>query len=240
VSINVEIPDQLTTCENQAVVGVDLGIKTLATLSTGEKFEAPKPLAQTMERLQRLGRQLSRKQKGSQNREKARARLARLHYRIACVRADALHKLTTVLVRRFGTIVIEDLDVRGMYQNRNLSRAISDVGFFEFRRQLKYKSTTQGVRVVTADRWFPSSKTCSDCGFVVDILPLSVREWACPECGSVHDRDVNAAVNLEQLPEAIREVTPVERKALARTRVRAQPSSVKQEFCRALVSAQKK
>lgn len=229
VSINVEMPDRLTASENQAVVGVDLGIKALATLSTGEKFEAPKPLARCMEKLRRLSRQLSRKQKDSKNRAKARDRLSRLHYQISCVRADALHKLTTALVERFGTVVIEDLNVKGMVRNRHLSRAISDVGFGEFRRQLTYKAKDVGVRVVVADRWYPSSKTCSDCGFVVDILPLSVREWACPECGVVHDRDVNAAMNLKQLPEAIGEDTPVEKKALARTHVRVKPSSLKQE-----------
>jgi putative transposase len=210
VSIQVEIPDQLTTGENQVVVGVDLGIKHLATLSTGEKFEAPKPLAHAMERLQRLSRQFSRKKKGSKNRGKARERLARLHYRVFCVRNDALHKLTTTLVQRFGTVVIEDLNVRGMVKNRCLSRAISDVGFGEFRRQLTYKAASAGTRVVIANRWYPSSKACSACGFVIDILPLSIREWICPACGCVHDRDVNAAINLKQLGVASPEVTPVD------------------------------
>jgi putative transposase len=230
VAVSVEMPDQLTTSESQAVVGVDLGIKALATLSTGEQFAAPKPLARQMERLQRLSRQLSRKQKGSQNRAKARMRVARLHAQIANIRNDALHKLTTMLVARFGTVVIEDLNVRGMQRNRRLARAIGDVGMGEFRRQLAYKVETAGVRVVVADRWYPSSKMCSACGFKLDILPLAVREWVCPQCGVVHERDINAAVNLEQLGRATPEGTPVERRALAAGSSAVQPASGKQEL----------
>jgi putative transposase len=229
VSIAVEIPDQLITRENQAVVGIDLGIKSLVTLSTGEQVLAPKPLKQDLKKLRRLNRRVARMQKGSMNRQKVVRRLARLHYRIACVRNDALHKLTTGLVQRFGTVVIEDLNVRGMVRNRRLSRAISDVGFGEFRRQIEYKAAANGVRIVVADRWYPSSKTCADCGFVVDILPLSVREWACPECGVVHDRDVNAAINLEKLGRATPEVTPVEKKALTRVSTRVKSASKNQE-----------
>lgn len=230
VSISVELPDQLTICENQEVVGVDLGIKTLATLSTGEKFEAPKPLVRNMDRLRRLNRQLSRKQKGSQNRKKAQMNLTRLYYRISCVRQDALHKLTTELVKRFGTIVIEDLNVSGMVKNRHLSRAISDVGFYEFKRQLGYKAISSGVKVIVANRWFPSSKTCSYCGFKLDILPLSIREWTCPECGVVHDRDENAAINLKQLGQTMSEVTPVDKKALIGFSEPMKPSWMKQEL----------
>jgi len=230
VSIAVDVPKILTTSENQAVVGVDLGIKALATLSTGEKFEAPKPLKRSLQKLQRLSRQLSRKQKGSQRRWKAKQKLARLHYRIACVRNDALHKLTTGLVGRFGTVVIEDLNVRGMLQNRHLSRAIADVGFGEFRRQLEYKMALRGGRLVVADRWYPSSKTCSDCGFRLDILSLGTREWACPVCGVAHDRDINAAVNLEKLGRATPEVTLVEKQALARRSRRVKPASAKREL----------
>jgi putative transposase len=230
VSIAVDIPRTLTASENQAVVGVDLGIKSLATLSTGEKFEAPKPLKQSLAKLQRLSRQLSRKQKGSNRRWKAKQKVARLHYRISCVRNDALHKLTTGLVGRFGTIVIEDLNVKGMRQNRRLSRAISDVGFGEFRRQLEYKMATSGGRLVVADRWYPSSKTCSDCGFRLDILSLGTREWDCPACGVSHDRDINAAINLKNLGAASSKVTPVEKQALARRPRRVKPASVKREL----------
>lgn len=236
VSINVEVPDAPTICENQEVVGVDLGIKTLATLSNGEKFEAPKPLAKQMEKLQKLGRQLARKKKGSRNREKAKAKLARLYYRIACVRSDALHKLTTYLTQRFGTIVIEDLNIRGMMANRHLSRALSDLGLFEFRRQVGYK----GARIVVAGRWYPSSKLCSDCGFKLDALPLSIREWTCPQCGIVHDRDKNAAQNLKQLGAASSEVTPVDLEALASGCNEAKLPRAKQELCRVHSRAQER
>jgi putative transposase len=230
VSIAIDIPRTLAASENQAVVGVDLGIKSLATLSTGEKFEAPKPLKKSLAQLQRLSRQLSRKQKGSNRRWKAKQRLARLHYRVSCVRNDALHKLTTGLVEKFGTIVIEDLNVRGMVKNRCLSRAISDVGFGEFRRQLEYKLASSGGRLVVVDRWYPSSKACSDCGFRLDILSLGTHEWDCPACGVSHDRDINAAVNLKKLGQAMPEVTPVEKKALARRPMRAKPASAKREL----------
>ena len=150
--------------ESQGAVGVDLGVSALATLSTGEVISGPKALARLLPRLRRLSRFVVRKQKGSANRSKARLKLARLHARIANIRADALHKLTTDLTRRFELIGIEDLNVKGMLENRHLSRSVSDMGFFEFRRQLDYKARDTGSLVVMADRWFASSKTCSDCG----------------------------------------------------------------------------
>lgn len=204
VSITVEIPDNshLPPAENQGVVGVDLGVSALATLSTGESMVGPKPHKALLGRLQRLSRSLSRKQKGSSNRNKARAKLAKLHARIANIRSDALHQLTTSLTRRFHTIGIEDLNVRGMVKNRCLARSIADMGFFEFRRQLHYKAAIRGGQVVVADRWFASSKTCSACGHKLESLPLSVRQWKCPECGTKHDRDVNAAINLKQVAES--------------------------------------
>ncbi|WP_394543945.1 RNA-guided endonuclease InsQ/TnpB family protein [Azorhizophilus paspali] len=140
---------------------------------------------------------MSRKQKGSANSKKARARLARLHARIANIRQDALHQLTTGLTRRFPVIGIEDLNVAGMMKNRRLARSIADRGFFEFRRQLDYKSEMRGGEVVVADRWFASSKTCSCCGQVRESLPLAVRTWTCPDCQARHDRDGNAAINLK-------------------------------------------
>lgn len=198
VSITVDTQDDshLPQAENQGVVGVDLGISALATLSTGEKIAGPKPHKALLGRLRRLSRSLSRKQKGSANREKAKTKLARLHARIANIRQDALHKLTTDLTRRFHTIGIEDLNVRGMVRNRHLARSIADMSFFEFRRQLEYKAAMRGGQVVIADRWFPSSKICSACGSVQEAMPLSVRQWICPDCGTRHDRDLNAARNL--------------------------------------------
>jgi len=207
----------LPKAENQGAVGVDLGVSALATLSTGETIEGPKPHKALLNRLRRLSRSLSRKQKGSANRGKAKIKLARLHARIANIRSDALHQLTTDLTRRFHTIGIEDLNVKGMVKNRYLARSITDMGFFEFRRQLDYKSAMRGGQVVVCDRWFASSKTCSNCGHKLDELALSVRHWQCPECGKHHDRDINAAVNLRN-------------KAVSSTRKpQVKPASMKQE-----------
>jgi putative transposase len=198
VSITVDTPDSshLPQAENQGAVGVDLGVSALATLSTGEKIAGPKPHAALLARLKRLSRSLSRKQKDSANRAKAKAKLARLHARISHIRKDALHKLTTNLTRRFHTICIENLNVQGMLKNRYLARSVADMSFFEFRRQLEYKAAMRGGEVVVVDRFYPSSKMCSSCGYVLSTLPLSVRQWSCPACGTVHDRDVNAARNL--------------------------------------------
>ncbi|CAG1020310.1 hypothetical protein DOJK_00251 [Patescibacteria group bacterium] len=197
-SINVDTEDKshLPQAENQGVIGVDLGVKALATLSTGEEITGAKPLKRLMVKLKRLSRALSRKTKGSANRHKAKQNIAKLHARIAFIRQNTLHQLTTDLTRRFHTIGIEDLNVKGMIKNRHLSRAISDMGFFEFRRQLSYKADMRGGIVVVADRWYPSSKTCSVCGQVQTSLPLSVRNWQCPNCQTQHDRDKNAATNL--------------------------------------------
>ena len=152
-------------------------------------------------RLRRLSRSLSRRVKGSANRKKAKARLARLHARIADIRRDALHKLTSDLTCRFHTIGIEDLNVSGMMANRRLSRAVADMGFFELRRQLQYKAARRGGEVVVAERWYASSKTCSACGYKLEALSLSLaqRAWSCPGCGVQHDRDVNAAINLKNM-----------------------------------------
>ncbi len=184
----------------RGIVGVDLGIAHLATLSDGSTpIESPKPLRRLLGKLKRLNRSLHRKVKGSCNRAHAKTKLARLHARIAHIREDALHKLTTHLIQRFGTVVIEDLNVRGMLANRKLSRAIADIGFFEFRRQLEYKAKMAGAAVIVADRWFPSSKLCSTCDAKNESLALCERAWTCLSCGATHDRDFNAAVNLARL-----------------------------------------
>lgn len=196
ISVETENTSQLPKAKNQGVVGVDLGIKALATLSTGETVTGAKPLKRLIATLKRLSRSLSRKVKGSANRHKAKQKIARLHARIAFIRQNTLHQLTSHLTSRFHTIGIEDLNVKGMVKNRCLSRAISDMGFFEFRRQLEYKAQMRGGLVVVANRWYPSSKTCSVCGDVQASLPLSVREWQCPNCHTQHDRDKNAATNL--------------------------------------------
>jgi putative transposase len=198
VSITVDTQDDshLPKAENQGAVGVDLGVSALATLSTGETIPGPKAHTALLKRLKRLSRSLSRKQKGSANWRKTKAKLARLHARIANIRANTLHKLTSAVTRRFHTIGIEDLNVRGMMSNRHLARSIADMGFFEFRRQLDDKAAQRGGLVVVADRWYPSSKTCSACGSVQKEMPLSMRQWTCPDCRTTHDRDLNAARNL--------------------------------------------
>lgn len=218
VSITVDTEDlPVRSAENQGAAGVDLGVSALATLSTGEKVVGPKPHKALLKRQKRLSRSLSRKHKAakvklglapnapipkgvrlpvSENAKKARAKLSRLHARIANIRQDALHKLTSDITRRFHTIGIEDLNVRGMLKNHHLARSIADMSFFEFRRQLEYKAGRRGGIVVVADRWFASSKICSVCAVKQDKMPLAVRQWTCPDCGTVHDRDVNAARNL--------------------------------------------
>ena len=200
VSLQVEIESQDHHHEKDElhpIVGVDLGIKTLAVCSDGQVFENPNALKSKMRKLKRLQRSLSRKVKGSSNRKKAAKRVAKLHWRIANVRSDTLHKITTHLTRTKSVIVIEDLNVSGMLKNHCLARAISDLGLCELRRQLEYKGEWNDCLIVTADRFFPSSKTCSECGWVNEDLKLSDREWVCLDCGCVHDRDHNASVNLE-------------------------------------------
>jgi putative transposase len=196
VSITMEIPDPRKAKLSSNAVGIDLGASAMATLSTGEKIVGPKPHKRLLSRLRQLSKALSRKVKGSKNRAKAKIKLARLHARISNIRLDAIHKFTTGLTQRFGTICIEDLSVRRMVKNRCLARSISDMGFQEIRRQLEYKTTRNGNRLVIADRFFPSSKTCSHCGHVLTELSLSIREWSCPCCEKTHDRDLNAAKNL--------------------------------------------
>ena len=208
---------------NLKVVGIDLGIKTMATLFDGEqskieKIDAPKPLKRLLTKLKRLQRKLSRQgihytmedyvdangetrkiRKYSNNYIKTKIKLARLHARIRNIRQDFLHKLTTRLVKEFDVICIEDLNVKGMMANHKLARAIMDLGFYEFKRQLLYKAQMWQRMVIIADRWYPSSKTCSHCGEKLKELELSDRDWECPHCHTTHDRDVNAAMNLRKL-----------------------------------------
>ena len=232
VSITVDTQDlsHLPQAENQGVVGVDLGISALATLSTGEPpVSGPKAHKVLLKRLQRLSKGLSRKQKGSRNRQKAKSKLANLHARISHIRKDALHKLTSDLTRRFDTIGIEDLNVRGMMSNRHLARSIADMSFYEFRRQLEYKAFMRGGIVIVADRWFASSKLCSFCGEKHTSLSLSIRQWTCCQCGTTHDRDINAAINLRSYAVSST-VSACGEKGSGRSRkTLAQPVSTKQE-----------
>lgn len=261
IAFQVDVPDAQFHRRRTGydTVGVDLGIKTAAVLSSGEEVQAPKPLKRALRRLKIRQRRQARKIKvtkekiglkgksipkgmqleRSNNQKKSSAALARLHARIANVRADFLHKLTTRLCRENQAVVIEDLNVKGMLTNDRLARAVSDVGFYEFRRQLTYKAVRYGTRLVVADRWFPSSRLCSACGWKNEALKLKDRAWTCCGCGSVHDRDLNAALNLKRLatetalpvasassngaaaagmvPAVAGEVTPVRHEAVSKT-----------------------
>ena len=201
-SVSVEIPDATTIPVNNAkvqsnsVVGIDLGISQLATLSTGEVFANPNALEKKLKTLRRVSRGLSRKQKGSRNREKSRRKLCELHRSISDLRSDALHKMTTSISKRFGVVCLEDLNVRGMTKNKHLARRLSDSSFGEIRRQLEYKTTSRGGRVLFVNAFFPSSKLCHVCLAKNESLTLADRTWQCSGCGTVHDRDLNAALNI--------------------------------------------
>jgi putative transposase len=174
---------------------VDVGVTSLVTLSTGEKITNPRHERRDRELLGRAHRDLARKAKGSANREKARHRVARIYARIADRRRDFLHKLSTRLVRENQTVVLEDLNVRNMMRNHHLARSISDAAWRELRTMLEYKADWYGRDLVVIDRWFPSSKVCSQCGAIAETMPLDVREWECG-CGVLHERDLNAAKNI--------------------------------------------
>ncbi|MGC5020258.1 IS607 family element RNA-guided endonuclease TnpB [Micromonospora sp. DT47] len=196
-----------TPARPDTVVGVDVGVKHLAVLSTGKMEPNPRHLDTAGRRMRRLARRMSRRvgpdrrlgRRPSNRWERARRQVARAHARVANLRRNGLHKLTTRLAREYGTIVVEDLNVAGMLRNRRLARRIADAGFGELRRQLAYKTAWNGGRLVVADRWYPSSKTCSGCGTAKTKLALSKRTYTCNTCGLVLDRDVNAARNLAAL-----------------------------------------
>ena len=197
-ALTVERDDKpVTKPPKGGAVGIDLGIKTLATLSDGTVIENPRPLKKTERRLKRAQKALSRKTRGSKRRAKARAKVARLHARVANQRLDAMHKLTTWLASTFSHISVEDLNAAGMARNHRLAKAVSDASFGEFRRQLEYKTAKTGARLHVIDRWYPSSKTCSKCGAVKAKLSLSERVFHCDACGLSIDRDLNAAVNIK-------------------------------------------
>jgi len=177
-------------------VGIDLGLTHFAILSSGEKIAAPNAFRKNEAKLAKLQRRLAKKQKGSANRFKAKLKVARLHAKTADTRRDFLHKLSTRLVNENQVIAVESLAVSNMQKNHCLAKSISDAGWSEFVRQLEYKSLWYGRTLVGIDRWYPSSKRCSDCGHTVPKMSLKVREWICPECGSIHDRDINAARNV--------------------------------------------
>ena len=212
ISIAVEIRRDLTLPKTGKFAGVDLGVKDIVITSDGCKFANPRWIHKSEKKLKRLNRELARRQRASKRRERTRLRLARQHDRVANQRKDWLHKITTYLVRKYDVIALEDLNVRGMVKNHNLAKAITNVSFGEFNRQIEYKAQMYGKQIYRVDRFFPSSKTCSNCGCVQEKMPLHVREWTCPDCGAHHDRDINAATNL--LRQAMSEFTRGERSAL--------------------------
>ncbi|MEG2201650.1 MAG: IS200/IS605 family element RNA-guided endonuclease TnpB [Raoultibacter sp.] len=183
-------------CATIEMLGIDAGIHDIATCSTGKHMQNPKNFAKSAKKLARQQRKLSRKQKGSQNREKQRVRVARVHEKIANQRKDSLHKFTTAVVSESQAIAVEDLNVAGMKKNHCLAKAISDASMSEMIRQLEYKCAWHGRDFVKVGRFFASSKTCSTCGYRYSELTLAQREWKCPDCGTHHDRDVNAAINI--------------------------------------------
>ncbi len=191
--VDVEIA-ALPESPNQ--IGLDLGITTLMALSNGEKIANPKAFKAKRRKLRKTQKALSRKKKGSNNRHKARLKVAKVHAEISDARNDFLHKLTTRLVRENQVIAVEDLSVKNLVKNRKLALSISDASWGEIIRQLEYKCNWYGRTFVKIDRWFPSSKRCGHCGHIVDKLPLNIREWDCLKCGTHHDRDVNAAKNI--------------------------------------------
>ncbi|KMW70946.1 RNA-guided endonuclease InsQ/TnpB family protein [Limnoraphis robusta] len=177
-------------------VGIDLGITSLFTTSDGVKVSNPKHFNKLYKKLQLAQKSLSRKIKGSKNRERARVKVARISAKIADCRRDHTHKLTTQLPSENHRIVVEDLAVKNMVKNHKLARAISDANWGELVRQLSYKAEWYGRELIKIDRWFPSSKRCSNCGYIVERMPLNIREWDCPKCDSHHDRDINASINI--------------------------------------------
>src|SRR4028118_533420 len=196
VSLLVNDPTVKVLPQINKAVGIDAGITSLIATSDGEKIANPKHFKRLRFKLRQAQKALFRKVKGSLNREKAKLQVARIHALIADVRTDFLHKLTTRLVRENQTIAVEDLAVKNMMNNHKLAQSIADASWAELVRQLEYKCQWYGRTLIKIDRWFPSSKRCGNCGHIVDKLPLDVREWDCPECGTHHDRDINAANNI--------------------------------------------
>jgi putative transposase len=204
VSFTCEVQRTISTGNRKSeVVGVDVGIRHLAVLSTGVVIPNPRALQRSLRKLRRLNRELHRRSPKSRHRNQTRSQLARVHARAANLRRDALHKLTTTLATQHGTVVVEQLNVAGMVRNRRLARVIADTGMAELRRQLSYKTSWYGSELIVADRFYPSSKTCSACGWVKAKLTLAERTFTCETCGLQLDRDLNAARNLAKLAQHV-------------------------------------
>ena len=191
---NIQLP------KNDNKIGIDLGLKEFAICSNGDRFDNPKNLRKSEKKLAKLQKDLSRKNKGSNNRYKARLKIAKLHQRIANQRKDFLQKLSTKIISENQVIVLEDLKVKNMLQNHKLAKAVSEVSWAEFRRMLEYKATWYGREIIIAPSNYASSQLCSNCGYKnSDVKNLALRNWTCPECGANHDRDINASINLLKL-----------------------------------------
>lgn len=198
VSIRTDEPEPVRPTGSE-VLGVDVGIKSLAVLSDGTVFKNPKALKAAEAQLRYLQRVVSRRRKGSKNRKKAVHRLARQHYRVSCIRRDSLNKTTSLIAKRAMVLGIESLNVKGMLRNHCIAKSLSDAALSEFLRQVQYKVKWHGGQVVEVGRFYPSSKTCSKCGAVKKSLSLNEREFYCESCGHVQDRDLNAAINLRDM-----------------------------------------
>ena len=210
-------------------IGIDFGVTRLATLSNGERIANPKHGAKWRKRLAFYQKRLARCQKGSKRRMQAKRHVARIHEKIANSRSDTLHKLSGDLVARFDVICVEDLNLRGMVKNHSLARAVSDASIGTAIRMIEEKAQRYGKTVVKIDRWYPSSKTCSACGHIVEKLPLSVRQWTCPECGTTHDRDANAAANILAVGHTVSAHGGTVRRPRTTVRERTSPRSANQQ-----------
>jgi putative transposase len=208
VTFTVDAEDPAPLPMTGRKVGVDLGVKDFAVLSTGEKIANPRHLERKARNLARHQRRLARCQKGSANSAKAKVKVARAHRKVRDARDDFLHKTSTRLVREHDVIAVEDLNVAGMVRNRRLARVVSDCGWGGFRVLLEYKCDRYGRALVVIDRWYPSSKTCSACGHLLAELSLKTRHWTCPSCGTRHDRDINAAKNILAAGQAVARSSP--------------------------------
>lgn len=229
LAVKEVIPNTPKRPRAKVVIGVDVGVKSLAVASDGTVYKNPKALYKATRRLRHLQRALSRKQKGSNNRQKARLKLSLAFYRVSCVRQDVIHKATTDLIRKADVVCIESLNVAGMMRNHCLARSVSDASLAEFLRQIKYKAEWAGVEVIEAPRFYPSSKTCSGCGHVRRHLALSERVYVCEKCGLEIDRDLNASLNLRNLAGSSPVSACGEDVSLVSQLAGSQAASVKQE-----------